>query len=266
MTSDLPWGILAMVFSGVLFLFGACCLLSRIRKQSAEAGAALHLPTSSATSLPSPAVFDQGQQQQQHPSGVAKPTPRIESMSAAYGPQTPLPPVIFSSSPPRAAPAPAVLIPAYVDAWNGGHGISSTVSNCSSSTDPILAMPIPSRPYPSVLAAVTGATAAIKPPMVPISVATDTVLVAHWPYTPSNPDELDLMPGDQVVVETVFDDGWICGINARSGISGMAPLTLLLPPPTAAPAVRSPTRAPLPLVRDRYQSMSRLRGSGAAGI
>ncbi|KAJ1558796.1 hypothetical protein HK096_003949 [Nowakowskiella sp. JEL0078] len=63
---------------------------------------------------------------------------------------------------------------------------------------------------------------AILPEFVPLEVL--------QPWNPSQPDELNLVPGDFVAVRTHLLDGWAIGINLSTNNEGVFPLAITSPP------------------------------------
>ncbi|KAJ3163622.1 hypothetical protein HDU86_000205 [Geranomyces michiganensis] len=59
------------------------------------------------------------------------------------------------------------------------------------------------------------------------AISSPTNVRAAFPHEPVFSDEIDVRPGDQMLVEQVFQDGWAFGWNVRVGARGMFPLTTL---------------------------------------
>ncbi|TPX36279.1 hypothetical protein SmJEL517_g01648 [Synchytrium microbalum] len=51
--------------------------------------------------------------------------------------------------------------------------------------------------------------------------------IANFPYEPCECDELIITPGDLLLVEVAFPDNWAWAYNSATGMSGMAPLSLM---------------------------------------
>ncbi|KAJ3180947.1 hypothetical protein HDU87_001595 [Geranomyces variabilis] len=82
----------------------------------------------------------------------------------------------------------------------------------------------------SALVAMYQTTLASKPnsPHASIGeISSPTNVRAAYPHEPVFSDEIDVRPGDQMLVEQVFQDGWAFGWNVRVGARGMFPLTTL---------------------------------------
>ncbi|KAJ3279706.1 hypothetical protein HK104_001227 [Borealophlyctis nickersoniae] len=50
-----------------------------------------------------------------------------------------------------------------------------------------------------------------------------TLSTCHIPFTPTNSDEIDVNVGDIVLVKDRFPDGWVKGVNQRTGQEGFCP-------------------------------------------
>ncbi|ORY50910.1 hypothetical protein BCR33DRAFT_712871 [Rhizoclosmatium globosum] len=67
--------------------------------------------------------------------------------------------------------------------------------------------------------------------------------------TKSVDDQLRMSPGDMVIINETFDDGWAVGTNLTSGLAGLFPVTVVkfIPIGTALPNVPLPVKpAPIP--------------------
>lgn len=56
-----------------------------------------------------------------------------------------------------------------------------------------------------------------------------TKYVVIYQYTHRQPDEMDLVPGQHVMVQTLYDDGWALGRNESTGVEGALPQACIVP-------------------------------------
>ncbi|KAJ3014225.1 UNVERIFIED_CONTAM: hypothetical protein HDU68_000377 [Siphonaria sp. JEL0065] len=59
-------------------------------------------------------------------------------------------------------------------------------------------------------------------------------------------DQLRMVPGDHVIIDETFDDGWAVGTNLTTGLAGLFPVTVVKFIPTAAIANNSAAAAAVP--------------------
>ncbi|KAI9345592.1 hypothetical protein BDR26DRAFT_893308 [Obelidium mucronatum] len=89
---------------------------------------------------------------------------------------------------------------------------------------------------------------------IPGSLALETPLTVRVGYEPSTDwdgdgakelvDQLRMAPGDQVIIDETFDDGWAVGTNLTTGMAGLFPVTVVKFIPTAAIGNTQVTRQP----------------------
>ncbi|KAI9024812.1 hypothetical protein DFJ74DRAFT_666351 [Hyaloraphidium curvatum] len=167
--------------------------------------------------------------------------------AAALPPPAALPPLAPSLPPPVAPPPiPTALplpsdetVPPRVVTLKRGASLSPNSATVSSYKVPP-SIPVPDPPvaaaaagqgsgldHPAALATVAMPTLAIptiapSPPQ-PVVIEPGTVAIATKGYLPRENDEIEVRPGDSVSIESVYEDGWCKGRNARTGARGVLP-------------------------------------------
>ncbi|KAI8908198.1 hypothetical protein DFJ77DRAFT_442711 [Powellomyces hirtus] len=102
------------------------------------------------------------------------------------------------------------------------HSLAPSTATGSSSISALVAM------YQTTLATTHGEKTSY---MSASAISAPTNIRAVHPHDPVFSDEVEVRPGDQMLVEQVFPDAWAYGWNVRVGGRGMFPLTCL--PPTS---------------------------------
>ncbi|KAI9325690.1 hypothetical protein DFJ73DRAFT_868748, partial [Zopfochytrium polystomum] len=82
-------------------------------------------------------------------------------------------------------------------------------------------------------------------------------------FEPRMPDEIKLSVGQQVAIHEVHQDGWALGTNLSTQQTGMLPIAVVAPDPTAVDALKNRMAAPLPFQEQLFLQRQGYMKSGA---